>query len=222
MASEATMVRVLDLLTSAPRSRVESLGSGARDQTRSLRRIIAKKNVVAVGISEKISKKRATGKLAVTFYVEKKVAKNKLRGDDMIPPTMPEVLSGPQAIPTDVIVIGRLKPEVNALRNPVQPGNSIGHVKITAGTLGALVTKGQRVHLLSNSHVLARSGLAKKGDDILYPGPEDGGKSPADLVAKLSGFKAFVTGGDRSEERRVGKEWRGGWGAEECEKKNRT
>jgi len=196
MASEATMVRVLDLLTSAPRSRVESLGSGARDQTRSLRRIIAKKNVVAVGISEKISKKRATGKLAVTFYVEKKVAKNKLRGDDMIPPTMPEVLSGPQAIPTDVIVIGRLKPEVNALRNPVQPGNSIGHVKITAGTLGALVTKGQRVHLLSNSHVLARSGLAKKGDDILYPGPEDGGKSPADLVAKLSGFKAFVTGGD--------------------------
>lgn len=196
MASESTMVRVLDLLTKAPRSRIESLGGGARDHARSLRRMIATTNVVAVGISEKITKKKRTGKLAVTFYVEKKVAKAKLRGEDMIPPTMPEVLSGPEAIPTDVVAIGRLRPEVNAIRKPVQPGNSIGHVKITAGTLGALVTKGGDLHILSNSHVLARSGLAKNGDDILYPGDADGGKSPADLVAKLSGFKKFVTGGD--------------------------
>jgi len=196
MASETTMVRVLDLLTRAPRARIEALGGGAADHAKSIRRIIARPNVVAMGISEKISKKKPTGKLAVTFYVEKKVPKAKLRGEDMIPPTVPEALSGPEAIPTDVIAIGKLRPEVNAVRNPVQPGNSIGHVKITAGTFGALVTKGGTVHLLSNSHVLARSGLAKNGDDILYPGKADGGKSPGDLVATLSGFKKFVTGGD--------------------------
>jgi hypothetical protein len=196
MASEATMIRVLDLLTKAPKSKVEALGGGASDQATSLRRIIARPNVVAVGISEKITKKKRTGKLAVTFYVEKKVSKAKLRGEDMIPPTMPEVLSGPEAVPTDVIVIGRLRLEVNAIRKPVQPGNSIGHVMISAGTLGALVTKGGNLHILSNSHVLARSGRAKNGDDIIYPGDADGGKSPADFVAKLSGVKKFVTGGD--------------------------
>src|SRR3989440_2641961 len=139
MASEATMIRVLDLLTRAPRSQIESLSAGGAGQAKSLRRIVATKNVVAVGISEKISKKRPTGKLAVTFYVEKKIPPKKLRGDVMIPPTGPESWSGPTAVPTDVIAIGRLRLEVNAIRNPVQPGNSIGHVDITAGTLGALV-----------------------------------------------------------------------------------
>jgi len=196
MASESTMVRVLDLLTKVPRARLESLGEGAADHAESLRRIIEKPNVVAVGISEKISKKKPTGKLAVTFYVERKVPKTKLHAVDMIPPTMPEALSGPEAVPTDVIAIGRLRPEVNAIRKPVQPGNSVGHVNITAGTLGALVKKGGTVHILSNSHVLARSGLAKNGDKVLYPGKADGGKLPGDLVATLSGFKKFVTGGD--------------------------
>jgi hypothetical protein len=196
MASETTMVRVLDLLTKASASQIESLGAAGADHAKSLRHIVGTKNVVAVGISEKISKKKPTGKLAVTFYVEKKIPKKKLRADAMIPPTMPESMSGPAAVPTDVIAIGRLRLEVNAIRKPVQPGNSIGHVDISAGTLGALVKKGPAVHILSNSHVLARSGRAKIGDDILYPGDADGGKSPADFVATLSGFKKFVTGGD--------------------------
>src|SRR5260370_11026087 len=119
----------------------------------------------------------------------------KLRADRMIPPTVPETLSGPEAVPTDVVAIGRLRLEVNAIRTPVQPGNSIGHVDISAGTLGALVTRGGGVHLLSNSHVLARSGRAKNGDDILYPGYADGGKVPADLVPELSRLQKFRTWG---------------------------
>jgi hypothetical protein len=195
MASEATLKRVLDLLTKAPESEIESLGVDGVPKARSMRRIIDSKNVVAVGISEKISKRQPTGKLALTFYVEKKVPESKLRANRLIPPTVPEALSGPEAVPTDVVVIGKLRPEVNAIRNPVQPGNSIGHVKITAGTLGALVTRGQQVHILSNSHVLARSGLAKNGDTIIYPGGADDGVAPADTVATLSRFKKFVTGG---------------------------
>jgi len=73
----------------------------------------------------------------------------------------------------------------------VQPGYSIGHKNITAGTLGAVVMKGKEIFLLSNSHVLADSGLGKPGDAILYPGPDDGGKDPDDLVALLEKFHPF-------------------------------
>src|SRR5207245_8951576 len=117
MASEATMSRVLDLLTRAPRAQIESLSAGGAGQAKSLRRIVATKNVVAVGISEKISKKRPTGKLAVTFYVEKKIPPKKLRADVMIPPTVPESLSGHAAVPTAVSASGRRRIEANASRS---------------------------------------------------------------------------------------------------------
>jgi hypothetical protein len=195
MASERAMKRVLDLLTKAPRARIESLPGGAPAHARSMRRIISTDNVVAVGIAEKVSRGQPMGKLALTFYVQRKVALKKLKASAMIPPTVPEALSGPEAIPTDVVVLGKLRPEVNAIRAPIQPGNSICHFDDTAGTLGALVTKGKRVYLLSNSHVLALSGRGKKKDDILYPGPADGGKRPADRIAELAAFKPFVTGG---------------------------
>lgn len=196
MASEAAIEHVLDLLTKAPPSAVEALGAAGSTHTRSLRRIIASRNVVGVGISEKVTKKQPTGKLALTFYVLKKVSLKKLRAEIAVPPTVPESLSGPEAIPCDVVVLGKIKPEVRVTRDPVQPGYSIGHVKTTAGTLGAVVSKGGAVFLLSNSHVLALSGTAKKGDSIIYPGDVDGGKMPADLVAKLADFEKFVTGGD--------------------------
>jgi len=196
MASETSIERVLDLLTQAPRAEVESLQPDATSHAKSMRRIIDTKNVVAIGISEKISHKKPTGKLALTFCVERKVSLKKLRADQLIPPTVPESLSGSEAIPTDVVVLGKIRPEVNVARNPVQPGNSIGHVNATAGTLGAIVTKGGAFHILSNSHVLAISGTAKKGDDIVYPGIADHGELPADLVAQLVDFKKFVTGGD--------------------------
>lgn len=196
MDPEKAIEHVLDLLTKAPQSAIESLQVGASTHAKSMRRILGMKNVVAVGISEKITKGKPTGKLALTFYVERKVPLRKLRANSLIPPTVPEALSGPQAIPTDVVVLGKIRPELNVTRNPVQPGNSIGHVKITAGTLGAIVTKGNTLHILSNSHVLALSGTAHKGDSIIYPGDADGGAMPDDQVAKLSGFKKFVTGGN--------------------------
>jgi hypothetical protein len=195
MASERALKRVLDLLTKAPRAQIESLPGGAPTHARSIRRIINTDNVVAVGIAEKISRGQPMRKLALTFYVQRKVALKKLKASALIPPTVPEALSGPEAIPTDVVVLGKLRPEFNVIRAPIQPGNSIAHFDDTAGTLGALVTKGKQVYLLSNSHVLALSGKGKKKDDVLYPGPADGGKEPGDRVAQLSGFKKFVTGG---------------------------
>jgi len=72
MASEKAIERLLDLCTKAPKARIESLGLARRGAARSMRRIVKTKNIVAVGISEKITKRKRTGKLALTFYVDEK------------------------------------------------------------------------------------------------------------------------------------------------------
>jgi len=73
---------------------------------------------------------------------------------------------------------------------PAPGGVSIGHVNITAGTLGSRVidlTTGKRL-ILSNNHVLANANLGKAGDPILQPGPYDGGSDPTDRIALLERF----------------------------------
>jgi hypothetical protein len=77
---------------------------------------------------------------------------------------------------------------------PLKIGVSIGHYKITAGTLGCFVSAGE-VMVLSNNHVLANENSARKGDDILQPGAYDGGKQPGDVVAKLDRFVRLQTTG---------------------------
>lgn len=73
---------------------------------------------------------------------------------------------------------------------PLRPGVSIGHVDVTAGTLGAFVTRrgltGPALYALSNYHVLAGSPEARPGDVVLQPGPADGGDFPDDRVGALS------------------------------------
>lgn len=82
-------------------------------------------------------------------------------------------------------------------RRPLVIGCSIGHHKITAGTLGCFVKARttQATLILSNNHVLANENNAKAGDAILQPGDIDGGKNPADIVATLLRFvRMNVTG----------------------------
>lgn len=67
---------------------------------------------------------------------------------------------------------------------PLVPGCSICHEADTAGTLGAVVEHDGQRFLLSNSHVLARGGLASPGDAVRQPGPADGGTA-RDRVAAL-------------------------------------
>jgi len=198
MASEKSIEQVLNLLTTAPKAEIESLHISAKSHAKNMQNIIGNNNIVAIGISEKISNDEPVGKLALTLYVEKKLPLEKLSGDKVIPPTVPESISGNQAIPTDVVEIGKLTLEQDPLvtRNPLQPGYSIGHFEITAGTFGAVVSKGSELFILSNSHVLAKSGTGKKGDAILYPGNADGGKNPDDLIAHLEDFAPFLKGGD--------------------------
>lgn len=76
-------------------------------------------------------------------------------------------------------------------RRPLRPGISIGHVGVTAGTLGAFVTRASpgddgELFALSNYHVLAGSTEARPGDLVLQPGPADGGLAPGDRIGELA------------------------------------
>jgi hypothetical protein len=117
------------------------------------------------------------------------------------------ILLEPGYIPTPVREAEPIAvaPQLLARRvRPVKGGYSVGHHKITAGTIGTcvydLLPGGSisppihgigvppRFYILSNNHVLANNNAAAPGDPILQPGPYDGGTLPADRIASLSRF----------------------------------
>ncbi|MFN8483766.1 MAG: hypothetical protein U0768_12070 [Anaerolineae bacterium] len=99
-----------------------------------------------------------------------------------------------EAAPINVVVTGPLEAQSFTARFRASPcGVSIGHYKITAGTQGSLATgrhapRNQRLLILSNNHVLANQNNCAYGDNILQPGPYDGGNNPADRVAILESW----------------------------------
>lgn len=74
---------------------------------------------------------------------------------------------------------------------PAPGGVSVGHVEVTAGTLGcrAIDNKTQKYVGLTNNHVAAlqwgTDKIGKVGDSILQPGPYDGGIDPDDKIGEL-------------------------------------
>jgi len=74
---------------------------------------------------------------------------------------------------------------------PVPTGVSVGHPAITAGTIGARVTNGTDVFMLSNNHVLANVNQATPGDPILQPGTYDDGNAD-DAIANLTQYEQIA------------------------------
>lgn len=70
-------------------------------------------------------------------------------------------------------------------RLTIQAGGSIGHYKITAGTLGGFVEDDVHYYMMSNNHVFANSNQCFGGDPILQPGPVDAGNSSPKVVGQL-------------------------------------
>jgi hypothetical protein len=101
----------------------------------------------------------------------------------------------------DIRYIGRLTKRAASTdqrrRRPLRMGLSIGHFRITAGTLGAFVKlrgKGE-VRLLSNNHVFADENKGKAGDAIIQPGAADAGRNPADRVGALAEYRKLAKSG---------------------------
>lgn len=165
------------------------------------------KNVVGIGYGLKEVGGELTGQKGIVVMVSTKVPVEKLAKDQIVPQSIEGIVS-------DVIEVGHVTaseaqperenlesetPEIDKFRKfrwrPAPGGVSIGHYKITAGTLGAVVydnCSGKRL-ILSNNHVLANSTngkdcRAKLGDPILQPGPLDDGTVKRDTIARLFRF----------------------------------
>jgi hypothetical protein len=193
METPKNLLRALDMVTTPEEPSPQLLGAVRVAYARRMRTIFEDPNVIGVGISEKLAEKRPTGELSLCFYVEKKVSKRSLSAAKLIPPVV--AVPDGQAVFTDVKQIGKLLPQANIRKSPIKSGYSVGHRGITAGTVGAIVKKGRKYFILSNSHVLALNGKGKIGDEVTYPGPGDGGSLPKDEVATLSDFVEFEPGG---------------------------
>jgi len=98
----------------------------------------------------------------------------------------------------DVRLIGHLVKRDDGFQQrhrPIRPGISVGHFRITSGTIGCFVERGRKTFILSNNHVLADENAGEPGDVILQPGDADGGRRPRDVVATLARFVRLVRRG---------------------------
>ncbi|MDZ4764456.1 MAG: hypothetical protein SGI73_07870 [Chloroflexota bacterium] len=148
--------------------------------------LLAKPNVVGVAVGFKAEKGEKNGDIALIVLVEEKKPLAALTPDEVVPREV-------EGLRTDVYEVGYLRAlqTPSERYRPIIPGGvSIGHYKVTAGTLATVVkdrTTGE-LFLLSNNHVFAHNNDALVGDAILQPAAMDGGLSPADIVAKLERF----------------------------------
>jgi PKD repeat protein len=96
-----------------------------------------------------------------------------------------------ESMPVKVHVAGLVMALGNttARYRPAPIGVSTGHFAITAGTIGARVkNSGGQVFALSNNHVYANGNDSVIGDEILQPGPYDGGTVANDQLGTLAAF----------------------------------
>ena len=152
---------------------------------------IGRENVTGVDIGYKYVEGQRTDDIVVRIHVTEKFSEPSLEAAGI--EIFPKEIHG---IPVDVIqavyqVQLQVAMELSSLRqtrhNLIQPGLSISHPKVTAGTLGAIVYDNAtgRPCILSNWHVLVGSSDASPGDPIIQPGFADGGKLPQDKVGHL-------------------------------------
>ncbi len=149
-------------------------------------------NITSIGIGRKevdpnSPRKDMEGQICIQFTVGKKVmaddtAELAALGSNPIPK---QISVNGAIIPTDVLE-RTYKPAFKVLpepvpsqqrkvrRDPIQPGLSIGHPTITAGTLGAIVydARDGSACMLSNWHVL-QGHDGKPGDPVVQPGSYD-------------------------------------------------
>lgn len=144
--------------------------------------LLKKQNVVSVGKGTKIVKGVDTGEPAIVVGVRRKVAVHQLHLKDVVPLSI-------KGVKTDVVEVGELKllQDPTEKFRPCPGGVSVGHFRISAGTLGCWVKKSGRYMLLSNNHVLADMNEGQIGDPIYQPGPHDGG-GPMDCIGYLHSY----------------------------------
>jgi hypothetical protein len=170
--------------------------------------LFSKQNVVGIGAGHKIKDGKDTEEPCIMVLVSQKLDKAELKEQHIIKEEIDghktdiletgEIFAGGPVAVHDEEVAVKEEIGVETLRQrirPAQGGFSVGHSRITAGTIATCVYDIKpfpgipaRYYILSNNHVLANSNDARIGDPILQPGPYDGGTVPRDVIARLSRF----------------------------------
>ena len=160
--------------------------------------LLKKPNIIGTGVG----KREIDGieKSAIIVFVEKKLTPDDVISKYSAADLIPEEIEG---IPTKIIEVGKVVKQgfQNKVR-PLQPGYSIGHGSITAGTLGGFFKdKDGDIVALTNNHVAANENRASIGDVIYQPGPMDsprgscnfsGWTQPAENLPCFGTLKRFV------------------------------
>lgn len=140
------------------------------------------------------------GTPVVTLYVAEPISMDQAKA--VVVDAMGVSAASSDRTPVNVVVTGAIDAFTHRFRiRPAPGGVSIGHCKVTAGTLGCLArgrsgTRRNRLLLLSNNHVIANSNSARFGDPIIQPGRYDGGNCPTkDRIAILERFVPIRFGG---------------------------
>jgi hypothetical protein len=145
------------------------------------------RGIQGFGIAERVKKGRKTREVVLRVYVTRKRPRRDL--EHPVPRTVAVPGIG-RRIPTDVIEIGRLRPQGYLTRErPIFPGLGVSHGQGPNGTLACLVRHPEdgTLYILGNMHILGPPGRAKKGDDIFQPSMENHG-GPDDVVARLEAW----------------------------------
>ncbi|MFD1149986.1 DNA/RNA non-specific endonuclease [Saccharothrix hoggarensis] len=174
-----------------------------KDLQASLRRFVRTKgadylrdpNVSSIGIGYKVADGRPTDEIAIQFTVRRKAAPEQLGalGTALLPEAIE--VDG-VAVPTDVLqrdyrvdfhVVEETVGSPRKTRvDPVVPGVSVGHVRVSAGTIGCVVY--DRVdgtpYVLSNWHVL-HGPQGALGEDVVQPGVHDDNRTERNRLGRL-------------------------------------
>jgi hypothetical protein len=192
-AAEAALQIVLDAL-GPPAQRLQLTASKQDQRTASqlrnqVRRWHRAGDIVGYGVGLKHVGGLPTGQPALQVYVRRKRELDAIAPPSVIPEEMHwDGMPAPALL--DVVEMAPFElAGLTSHQQPIFPGLSVGHcVTGETGSLGAILhAKGDPTsrYLLSAAHVIAASGRAHKGDDIIQPGSDDGGRCPTQTIAKF-------------------------------------
>lgn len=157
---------------------------------------------VGFGLPEDVSSLSGEpGSLSLNVYVAEPTTVDQVKA--VLVDSMSISSAGSDSVPINVIESGMFEAYSHRFKIRLAPGGvSVGHHRITAGTLGCLATgrqspRNRRLLVLSNNHVLANSNNARFGDSIIQPGRADGGQTPRDRIAILERYVPIRFGAGR-------------------------
>jgi hypothetical protein len=159
-----------------------------------IHKLIHKYNILkypnVIGYSNTLKLKIKAGKAipekqCIRIYVVKKVPKEQLKPDEVIP----EEIDG---ICTDVVEVGKIKAhrqmyDPKSKFRPAPAGVSTSRTdEVAAGTVGwYFIAEDGMLLVASNNHVWANENAGKRGDPLTQPGTYDGGNPSTDVLYTL-------------------------------------